>query len=425
MVLFNHATREMTAKIVYYGPGLCGKTTNLMVVFDQLDPQNRGKMLSLATRTDRTLFFDLLPVNIGKVGPFNFKIQLYTVPGQVFYNETRKLVLKGADAVVFVVDSQPSMLESNRQSFQNLLENLQTNGIDPSDTPIVIQYNKRDLPGVTPVSELSSNLGFESYRGVEASALNGDGVMETFHLVSKITARHLIARLQGKASKPTRSAVEAKGELAATTQESGVPSGESAPEEQVIGFSADLHFADSFEREPVERSDDSEPFPLDVSDEARYDHVEEISIDQLLEGRERPATLRGEQPLPFIAQEPDPISVPVESEDGDVDSEEIEELEASELLMPSTEEIATERDPIEIGEEQVIEIDQEPVIEIDQEQVIESAAAAPSLATFSDTRLRILEQRLEQVERQNEKIVGLLSDFVTGINHLIDETRRD
>src|SRR6266536_6538232 len=133
MVLFNHATREMTAKIVYYGPGLCGKTTNLMVIFDKLDPSEKGKMLSLATKTDRTLFFDLLPVDIGKVGNFNLKMQLYTVPGQVFYNETRKLVLKGADSVVFVADSQPSMIESNRESFANLLENMKKNSVDPDD----------------------------------------------------------------------------------------------------------------------------------------------------------------------------------------------------------------------------------------------------------------------------------------------------
>ncbi len=196
MVLFNHATREMTAKIVYYGPGLCGKTTNLMVIFDKLDPKSKGKMLSLATKTDRTLFFDLLPVDIGKVGPFNLKIQLYTVPGQVFYNETRKLVLKGADAVVFVADSQPAMVEATRESFANLLENLEENQIDPNDTPIIIQFNKRDIPGVLPVEQLQEALGFEGYPYTEASALKGEGVMETFSLVSKITAKHLFARLK-------------------------------------------------------------------------------------------------------------------------------------------------------------------------------------------------------------------------------------
>jgi len=117
-----------------------------MVIFDKLDPKQKGKMLSLATKTDRTLFFDLLPVDIGKVGNFNLRMQLYTVPGQVFYNETRKLVIRGADSIVFVADSQPSMVESTRESFQNLLENMKENNIDPEDTPIVIQYNKRDIP---------------------------------------------------------------------------------------------------------------------------------------------------------------------------------------------------------------------------------------------------------------------------------------
>ncbi|MEA2462365.1 MAG: hypothetical protein QOJ98_112, partial [Acidobacteriota bacterium] len=207
MVLFNHATREMTAKIVYYGPGLCGKTTNLMVIFDKLDPKSKGKMLSLATKTDRTLFFDLLPVDIGKVGPFNLKIQLYTVPGQVFYNETRKLVLKGADAVVFVADSQPAMVDATRESFANLLENLEENQIDPNDTPIVIQFNKRDIPGVLPVEQLQEALGFEGYPYTEASALKGTGVMETFKLVSKITAKHLLTRLKsGSTTAPRKSA---------------------------------------------------------------------------------------------------------------------------------------------------------------------------------------------------------------------------
>src|SRR6476620_10456822 len=189
MVLFNHATREMTAKIVYYGPGLCGKTTNLMVIFDKLDPAQKGKMLSLATKTDRTLFFDLLPVDIGKVGNFNLKIQLYTVPGQVFYNETRKLVLKGADAVVFVADSQPSMVESTKESFANLMENLKENQIDPDDTPIVIQFNKRDIPGVLSIEKLQDSLGLEGYPFAEAAAIKGEGVMETFKLVSKMTAK--------------------------------------------------------------------------------------------------------------------------------------------------------------------------------------------------------------------------------------------
>ncbi len=297
MVLFNHATREMTAKIVYYGPGLCGKTTNLMVIFDKLDPKDRGKMLSLATKTDRTLFFDLLPVDVGKIGAFNLKIQLYTVPGQVFYNETRKLVLKGADAVVFVADSQPSMIESNRASFDNLMENLRENEIDTNDIPIVIQYNKRDIPGVLPVEDLEEALGFEGYPWKEASALRGDGVMETFALVSKITAKHLIGKLQGKAPK-TKEKPEKKSKHRHATQEAPAPKAAAAP---AAAPAEENPFASSF---PAEEAPFGEtPFP--ASD---YEKVEEISLDQLLEGRERPATISGDVAIPVpIADDIEPL----------------------------------------------------------------------------------------------------------------------
>ncbi len=289
MVLFNHATREMTAKIVYYGPGLCGKTTNLMVIFDELEPNKKGKMLSLATKTDRTLFFDLLPVDIGKVGAFNLKIQLYTVPGQVFYNETRKLVLKGADAVVFVADSQPAMVEATRDSFANLMENLQENNIDPNDTPLVIQYNKRDLPGVLPVEELQDKLGFEGYPYTEASAIKGEGVMETFHLVSKITAKHLFSRLKGKSgvvepvvekkAPPSRPKLDLKPEAPPPSPE---PEPEPPKQPEINPFA------------------DSVPFP----ESSPYERMEEVSLEQLLsEGRERPATLHGNVPVPVPLDE--------------------------------------------------------------------------------------------------------------------------
>jgi len=279
MVLFNHATREMTAKIVYYGPGLCGKTTNLLVIFDKLDPKSKGKMLSLATKSDRTLFFDLLPVDIGKVGAFNLKMQLYTVPGQVFYNETRKLVLRGADAVVFVADSQPSMLDSTRESFANLLENLEENQIDVNELPIVIQFNKRDIPGVLPVEVLQEKLGFEGYPFTEASAIKGEGVMETFKLVSKITAKHLIAKLQGK---PTKS--ETKEDKKKAAKKAAAASKKETP--AVAEAPLMNPFADSV------------PFPESGPIEQDYDKMEEVSLEQLLEGRDRPSNM-GEMAVPF------------------------------------------------------------------------------------------------------------------------------
>ena len=147
MVLFNHSTRELTAKIVYYGPGLCGKTTNLRLLHEKLDQGTTGRLLSLSTAQDRTIYFDLLPVELGNVKGYTVRFQLCTVPGQVFYNETRKLVLKGVDGIVFVVDSQWSMLSHNLESFQNLRENMAELGQNFDETAVVIQYNKRDLPG--------------------------------------------------------------------------------------------------------------------------------------------------------------------------------------------------------------------------------------------------------------------------------------
>lgn len=329
MVLFNHATREMTAKIVYYGPGLCGKTTNLLVIFDKLESDKRGKMLSLATKTDRTLFFDLLPVDIGKVGPFNLKIQLYTVPGQVFYNETRKLVLKGADAVVFVVDSQPSMVDSNRESFENLIENLEQNQIDSNEIPIIIQYNKRDLPGVLPVERLQEDLGFEGFPYMEASALKGDGVMETMKLATKVCAKYLMNKVSGKPLKKRETPWEAPKPGASAPRVSAaapVPiamddplAAEPMPEEHPFTSSLPMEAPEEF----------ASPFP---ETESEYEGVEEVSLEQLLEGRERPATMSGN------------IAIPVLEEPAEV-LEEIEEIEELEELEPAIAVIEPEEAP--------------------------------------------------------------------------------
>jgi len=199
MVFFNYATMQMAAKIVYYGPGLCGKTTNLHFVYNKTSPQSRGEMVSLETETDRTLFFDLLPIDVGVIGGFKTRLQLYTVPGQVFYNTTRKLVLKGADGIVFVADSQAAMLDANVDSFRNLKENLAEIGLDFNDIPLVLQLNKRDLPNVLRKDILLQALDPEGvYESVEASAVKGQGVFETLKLVSKLTLRKLRKRMMGE-----------------------------------------------------------------------------------------------------------------------------------------------------------------------------------------------------------------------------------
>jgi len=179
MVLVNKALNEVTVKLVYYGPGLCGKTTNLEKIYGNPKLENKGKMISMATETDRTLFFDFMPMELGTIGGQKVRVQLYTVPGQVFYDATRKLVLRGADGVVFVADSQPSVRESNIDSLENLKTNLRLNRIDPEKIALVFQYNKRDLPGVLSVAEMTEMLSPGRAPVIEASAINGTGVTAT------------------------------------------------------------------------------------------------------------------------------------------------------------------------------------------------------------------------------------------------------
>ncbi len=190
MALFNYATKEITIKIVYYGPGLSGKTTNLQYLHSIFEPSKRGKLLSLATEADRTLFFDFLPVELGKISDFSIRFQLYTVPGQVRYNATRKLVLKGADAVVFVADSQREMREQNIESLKNMSENLTANNINPYDIPIILQYNKRDLTNVLSVDELNNDLNENrKYDYKETIAISGTGVEDTFKHITKLVIK--------------------------------------------------------------------------------------------------------------------------------------------------------------------------------------------------------------------------------------------
>ncbi len=195
MVLFNYSTRELTAKIVYYGPGLCGKTTNLQYVYGSLpEDVKKGKMLSLATKTDRTLFFDFLPIELGMIRGMKTRIQLYTVPGQVFYNSTRKLVLKGADGVVFVADSQARMVEANIESYKNLEENLREMGIKIDEIPMVMQFNKRDLPNLSSVEEMNTRINRHNAPFYESVAMTGIGVEDTLKAITKLVLSKLSTR---------------------------------------------------------------------------------------------------------------------------------------------------------------------------------------------------------------------------------------
>ena len=191
MALLNYSSREINAKIVYYGPGLSGKTTNIDMVYKKLRPEQKGKLVSLATQTDRTLFFDFLPVDLGEVKGFKTRFHLYTVPGQVFYNATRKMVLKGADGVVFVADSQKQMMDANIESLKNLEENLRAYGKSLEKIPHIIQFNKRDLPNTAPLEEMYKKLDKYNAPFFEAVATDGKGVMETLSAAAKMVLRNL------------------------------------------------------------------------------------------------------------------------------------------------------------------------------------------------------------------------------------------
>ncbi len=186
MSFINYASREINCKIVYYGPGLCGKTTNLQLVYQKTAPEAKGKMISLATETERTLFFDFLPLALGEIRGFKTRFHLYTVPGQVFYDASRKLILKGVDGVVFVADSQEERLDANIESLENLKVNLEEQGYQLENLPFVIQYNKRDLPNATSLQELRDLLNPDGVPEFEACATNCEGVFETLKAVAKL-----------------------------------------------------------------------------------------------------------------------------------------------------------------------------------------------------------------------------------------------
>jgi signal recognition particle receptor subunit beta len=182
----NYSTREINFKVVYYGPGLSGKTTNIKTIYDKVKADNKGKLVSLATETERTLFFDFFPLDLGTIKGYKVKFHLYTVPGQIYYSSSRKLIMKGVDGIVFVADSQRERFEANIESLQDMMDNLKEYNIDFETLPYVLQLNKRDLPNITPANELIKALRKKNEPVVEAMALKGDGVVETLKGISKL-----------------------------------------------------------------------------------------------------------------------------------------------------------------------------------------------------------------------------------------------
>lgn len=185
MSFINYSAKEINCKIVYYGPGLCGKTTNLKHIYAKTNPGSKGKLISLATETERTLFFDFMPLDFGEIKGFKLRFHLYTVPGQVFYAASRKLIIKGCDGVVFVADSQVVRTDANAESLDDLQENLEEHGFDPQTIPMTIQYNKQDLPNIVPAESLNELLNWRNVPWFKGSATQGTGVFETLKDIAK------------------------------------------------------------------------------------------------------------------------------------------------------------------------------------------------------------------------------------------------
>jgi len=276
MVLINKAINEVTVKLVYYGPGLCGKTTNLEKIYGNPKLDNKGKMISMSTETDRTLFFDFMPMELGTIGGQKVRVQLYTVPGQVFYDATRKLVLRGADGVVFVADSQSSMRDSNLDSLENLKTNLRINRIDPQKVALVYQYNKRDLPNVDTVEAMNEYLNPNGVTTVEASAINGTGVTATL--------RAAVARILDNLKNNVDTALHEEPELGAPdmTAKSGVTSMSAGTPKlsmkSMPAFDADSTVTVSpFEVEPIDVAvvEEEDPFGAVVAVEVEPDPTDD------------------------------------------------------------------------------------------------------------------------------------------------------
>jgi signal recognition particle receptor subunit beta/predicted nucleic acid-binding Zn-ribbon protein len=431
MVVYNAATRELTAKIVYYGPGLGGKTTNLQVLHDRLDPATVGKLLNLATQTDRTIYFDLLPVELGDIKGYKIRFQLATVPGQTAFNETRRVVLKGSDGIVFVADSQWTMLPKNLESWQNLKENLKANGVSFEGIPIVVQYNKRDLTDILSVDALQEALGLSSYPFVEAVASAGRGVTETFKLISKLTFVDLLRRLQGRRPEDPPPVPVRKDKDDLLSWKDSLLNRPAAASAAAAAAAAQpkrplsLVPAGPAEEPPFEAADEGQA-PAETPAEAEGPFVEAASTPaappELPELPDSPAA----PPAP-------PVAPATAAEVSGRPTERIEYVDPVEVarraapLFPAS--AATKPAP----EEPVFAASTEPPALFVEPPQLEMPSPPPAPApVFDDTRLRELEERLAQAEgtlarehTEKERLTERLTQLTAELSARLETFEKD
>ena len=375
MVIYNAATKELTAKIVYYGPGLCGKTTNLKVLHDRLEPGTVGKLLNLQTQTDRTIYFDLLPVELGDIKGYKIRFQLATVPGQTAFNETRRVVLKGVDGIVFVADSQWTMLPKNLESWQNLKDNLKSNEITFESIPVVVQYNKRDLADILAVDAMQEALGLSSYPFVEAVASAGRGVTETFKLISKLTFVDLLRRLQGRRAEEAGAAA-----LALEPEE--------IRQDDLQSWKDSLLNRETAAAPPAARQ--SRPLSLvpPVSDEAPFDTTE---LSRGVDDEE------AEAQSPYSVPEP-PELRPEARAEAPPPSE--EPVSAQTIQMEAISLDASGEAPEVLSEADAIEVDETPT---PIEPATDPAFLPSESAGRDDGRVELIEQRLHEADERAKR----------------------
>ncbi len=442
MALFNYATKEITLKIVYYGPGLSGKTTNLQHLHAVLNPETKGKLLSLSTESDRTLFFDFLPVELGKIREFSIRFQLYTVPGQVRYNATRKVVLKGADAIVFVADSQDDMRDQNIESFENMRENLISNNINPDTIPIILQFNKRDLKNIMGIEALNRDINRNgTYEVLEAVAIDGKGVEETFKKITKLLLRDI--------SRKHKIEIQPPAEMKKSV----------SPIKPVLEVKSEPVKQDIYpEQKPFKRTI-SEPEIPQISAIGSSEVIpdkEEITLTPEQEIRE-PGPVEDVEPVPVSAV-PEPASdagpaLPEFAEESMIPEYEIDDAELIEELEPVKEIGApqfvpdalpafpefTEKTMIHEQEEResgpVEEL--EPVKEIEAPQSLPDALPAfpepveiePIGEILRDTTVRPLHTRkteeLSDAVRELSKKMVSMSETITLLRHTISDLRTE
>ncbi len=364
MVMINRATKEITLKIVYYGPGLCGKTTNLEYIYSKANPGKRGKLLTVTTETDRTLFFDFLPVELGTIRGMKVRVQLYTVPGQVFYDATRRIVLRGSDGVVFVADSQSVMADANLESVQNLKTNLRLNGLDPATVPLVFQYNKQDLRDLAPVDDMEEKLNWRSVPYFLSVATVGQGVNETLRKIIEEVIRSLhekdaaLKKAVGDKRTPAREGLPAE---AASTADRTSSFSEVVPEtdrrrtveetedtgERAAEAGEAPSAAGAPAPEPADGPDDGEEAPEpEMVEEAPLpdepEDVEEVPMDvgEAVDAPEEPSgeSAAPEVPLEPAAEEQEVLDLDA-LDDEPAPMEEVEESSGQDFLEPVPQEM--------------------------------------------------------------------------------------